>query len=740
MKLIVKIIPVIIILLVMGFTTFFLTNAESVLEEGTTLVCESRVDNVIHYNDKEIIEDDNIIKINDITIKGKIKDYIIDNSDAYLLIHHQKDYIYKISNNKIVQFKEIAMSNPRTLCQYQNSIIVGGSNQKQMTLIIYSLNLENNKKVVYDTNGFSECVKMTTIDNYLYLGGIKDAVFESTTFKNVGNVGEIKSFIFKLDSTFCLIKDAYFNELTSNEQILDMFDYQHSLGIVLRTSCDCQYLLDINLNVKSRTAINKNSHYVLTNKKVDDGLVYISEKSEYFNLESLKDNKYNSIKSVEGDYLNHYFQDGEVYIYYVREEKTYVTWINEYHIDYLNTLYGDYYNNDETSQEHFKVVSYLEDLTFEISDITPSFIKNNGGKYEITYLAIRENEDEIKIETPYIISEYVNIKDGEVYVKGYQLFFFGEAKLNGQPINNGTILTDVGVNNLVITNANNETFNYQFTVVEGYYKNNYLPSIKADFVIGQNETLVIPLSKKEVKSVSINDVEIGKIQKVNDEYCLCLNYQNDQKLLKVGPQVITINKINYQDGTSSEIDIRFILLVEKEDPIVEIKETKENNQLHLNIDIEDKDQSIVDVMVEVYQQNQLVDVYSSYLKNSTRKIKGVNLNETFDVYIKLITENNTYNLMYYQGVMVKKHVIEYEINFEYDEDSLKVINLNVDLSDDDIHHNVLRLGNETKNLNAKYQVTKNKIVIYLSIIISGIIIGGVIVLLVRKMRKKKVSI
>lgn len=739
MKLTFKIISITIIMIVMGFTTFFLTKAESVIEEEISLICDSRVDNVIHYNDGEIIESDKVITIQDLIINGKIKDYIIDGVNAYLLINNQKNYIYKITDNKVMQVKEILMSNPRTLGKYQNNIIVGGSNLKQMSLAVYNLNLDYSKSIVYDTNGFTECVKMTVIDNYLYIGGIKDAVFESSTFKNVGNVGEIKSFIFKLDSSFRLITDGYFNELTSDEQIFDMFDYQHSLGIIIRTNKDYQYILDINLNVKSRAEINKNSHYVLTNKKVDEGVVYISEHSEYLNLESIKENKYNSIASIEGDYLNHYFQEGEVYIYYIYDEKTYVKGINEYHIDYLNTLYKDYYDNDETSQDHFKVGSYLEDLTFEISDITPTFVKNQGGKYEITYLATRENEDELKITTPFIVSEYANVKDGEIYVKGYQLFFFGEAKLNGKTITNGAILTDVGVNNLIITNANNETFKYQFIVVDGYYKNNYLPTIDADFVIEQNESLMIPLSKKEVKSVVVNSIEIGNIQKVNNEYCLCLNYQNDYKFLKIGPQIITIDKVNYQDGTSSDVKLRFILLIEKLEPLLEIKESKENNQLHLNIDVDDNDQSIVDIIIEVYQQNKLVDTYSTYLKNTKDKIKDLNLNETFEIYIKLITENNIYNLMYYQGTMTKKHSMGYEINFEYDENSLKVIDLNVDLSDDNIHHEILKLGNETKNLNSKYQVTKNKIIIYISIIVSIIIVGGVIVLLIRKIKKKKVS-
>lgn len=740
MKLILKIISLSIVTLVLGFTTIFLTKAESITEEGTTLISDRRVDMIIHYNNTEIIEQGGVILINDFTIKGTIKDYVILDKDIYILINDNKNYIYKISDNKLIKSVEVLMSNPRTLCIYQDMLLLGGSNNNQMCITIYNNLLDKNNEILYNTKGFTECVKMIVLDGYLYIGGIKDAIFESDIFKNVGSKDEIKSFIFKLDSSYRLVKDGYFNELLDNEQIYDMFVYQNMIGVILRTNKDNQYLLDINLNIKDYTSINKNSHYIKTNKTIDEGIVYISEKSEYFSLEAVVNNKYQSIMTIDGEYLNYYFYEGEVYIYYIEDEKTYVKWVNEYHIDYLKTLYCDYYDYDETTKNHFKVGSYLEDLDFEIKEISPYFVKNKGGKYEITYLSSRENGDEIQIKTPLIISEYVNVQDGQIYPKGYQLFYFGDATLNGKPINNGTILSDVGVNHLVITNGNNETFTYEITVIDGYYKNSFIPSINIDFRMNQKETLYIPLGKKEVESVVINNKEIGNIQKVNNEYYFTFSYEINKNLINIGTQAITINKINYCDGTSSDVNLRFILLVEKEEPYLEIKETKVDNHLNLFVNIADYDQAIIDLEVEVYQNNKLVKTGSTYLKNTKNLIDNLELDSSFEVYFKLITENNSYNILYYKGVMTKDKPINYEVEFEYDESCLKTINLDIDLSSDKIEHEILKLGNDTFNLNSKYQVTKNKTFIYVSIIVSIIILGVIGILLIRKLKKKKVTI
>lgn len=740
MRLRIKFVSIIFITLIIGLLGSILIKAESVIEEDNTLIDSERVEQAIYYNSNHIIVKNNKIYIGSLVIPGIIKDYIIQDKYAYLIVISDKNYLYLLDNNEIKKQVEITITNPETLCIYNKEVLVGGENNLQMTLVRYNSKLEVVKTINYHSLGFTKCVKMLVLDNYLYVAGEKDAIFDSEIFKNVGNKGEIKSFIFKLDSNFTLVKDGYFNELSPNEKIIDMFIFNNSIGVILKGFNKYQYLLDIGLNVIDRFEIDSNALYISTDKTVKSAYIYIKQLAEVICVEACNNTISDSIISFEGEYVNHCYVDGELYIYYTVNNDTYLKTINEYHIDYINNLHGDYFNVNENDRSHFKVESYLEDLNFELSSITPYFVKNQSGKYVIIYIANRLNGDDVMIQTPLIIDEYVNVLDEFIYPKGYQLLFFGSATLNGKKVNNGCTLTDTGVNNLVITNINNEQFSYQFMVVDNYYKTNYIPNIKADISASQNETIYIPLSKKEVKSVVVNDALIGNIQKVNNEYTLCLNYNLNQELLKVGIQELKISKIIYSDNTEALVNLRLIVNIKKQEPTIHVLESKEDNHLNLVLDIVDKDQSIVDLVFETYQNNKLINSTSTFIQNTSSKINGILLNEEFEVYINLITENKTYQILYYKGKITKDKPINYNVTFAFDNNSLKKINIDIDLDNSNILHQILKLGNESLNLNTKYQVKRNNTIIYISVISSIIIIGGLIILVIRKKRRKKSNI
>lgn len=742
MKMTIKITTVTIILVVMAFVISFFVKAESKIETNQSVIVKENqsnveVTNIINYNNQHIIIKNNAIFLGKETIKGKLIAYVVNTSKLYLVVQDQNHYLYVIDNNKIIKRNNITMDNPQTICLFDNDIIIGGSNNNNMSIEKYDFQLLLKENIDYIGQGTQICTHLLTLDGYIYVGGIKDAISNNKYFKNVGNKNETKSFIFKFDQELNLIKDAYFNELETKELLKELYLYQDKIGIVINGNKNYNYVLDINLNLVSRTNIKSDVYIVQTNKLRGDAILYLYQSPNYIKVEAKKNNIVETLYMVEGTYINHYIDKGVLYLYYLCDETIYLQEISEYHIDYLETLYLDYFDYDETTFDHFYVDSYLEDLIPKIDNITPYFIRNQNGKYEITYLLERENKEEIVLKTPLIVRDYVNIKDGLIYPVGYQLFFFGNAKLNNKNITNGTTLKQEGQQKLEITNANGETKTYQFMVINGYYKTVNLPTMMADFVMNKNETLWLNLGTKEIKEITINGIKIGKICKINSEYWAEINWKNNPELVKIGYQKLELQEFVYSDGEVSKVNYSFILEVNKTNPIYKIEETNDNQKLNLKVEVSDQDQALTNVVVDVYQNNVLVESYVTNLKTMKLTLSKVVANVPFELYVRAQSENENTTLMYYKGKLSKKLTIPLVITFGNDTNSVKIISIEFDLSSTKLEHQQLLLGQDTKNLSSKYQVSKNNIITIISIIGSVIIIIVATVIIVQKRKKLK---
>lgn len=628
------------------------------------------------------------------------------------------------------------MDSPKAISLCNNSIIIGGSNNNNMSIEKYDETLQLLDNINYIGNGMQMCNQLICIDGYIYVGGIKDAISENKYFKNVGSKNEIKTFIFKLDEDLNLIKDAYFNELMEKEILKDLYQYQDNIGVVIQGDKNYNYVLDKNLNMVSRANIKENVHIVQTNKKHGIGQLYLYQSPNYIKLEIQKNNIVETINMTEGTYINHYVNKGILYIYYLYNETIYLQELSEYHIDYLETLYLDYFDYDETTLNHFQVDSYLEDLTTKIDNISPYYVRNQNGKYEITYFLTRENNDEIIIKTPLIVRDYVNIRDGLVYPLGYQLFFFGNAKLNNKSINNGASLNTEGLQTLEITNANGEIKTYSFTVVDSYYKTINLPTMQTDFVMDKNATLWLSLGTKEVKSIAVNGINVGKIRKINNEYWAEINKENTPELIKVGYQKLVITEIQYSDNEIDKVNYSIILCVNKDNPNYVIQETNDKQKLNLKIDVNDEDQSLTNVIVDVYQNNKIIKSYVTNLKNIKITLPKLAINTPFELYVRAKSENENTTLMYYKGKLSKDITIPLTITFNENDNSIKTINIELDLSSTRLQHQQLLLGQNKQNLSSKYQVTKNNTITIISIVGSLMIIIFVIIIMLKKKKQQ----
>jgi len=741
MKLTFKITSITIVVVLMAFMIRLFVKAESKIETNQSIILKENedninVENIINYNDKHIIIKNDTITFDKEIIKGNLIAHKINTNKLYLIVKDAKNYLYLIKDNKITKQIEIIMDSPKAISLCNNSIIIGGSNNNNMSIEKYDETLLLLDNINYIGNGMQMCNQLICIDGYIYVGGIKDAISENKYFKNVGSKNEIKTFIFKLDEDLNLIKDAYFNELMEKEILKDLYQYQDNIGVVIQGDKNYNYVLDKNLNMVSRANIKENVHIVQTNKKHGIGQLYLYQSPNYIKLEIQKNNIVETINMTEGTYINHYVNKGILYIYYLYNETIYLQELSEYHIDYLETLYLDYFDYDETTLNHFQVDSYLEDLTTKIDNISPYFVRNQNGKYEITYFLTRENNDEIIIKTPLIVRDYVNIRDGLVYPLGYQLFFFGNAKLNNKSINNGASLNTEGLQTLEITNANGEIKTYSFTVVDSYYKTINLPTMQTDFVMDKNATLWLSLGTKEVKSIAVNGINVGKIRKINDEYWAEINKENTPELIKVGYQKLVITEIQYSNNEIDKVNYSMILCINKDNPNYVIQETNDKQKLNLKVDVSDEDQSLTNVIVDVYQNNKIIKSYVTNLKNIKITLPKLAINTPFELYVRAKSENENTTLMYYKGKLSKDITIPLTITFNENDNSIKTINIELDLSSTRLQHQQLLLGQNKQNLSSKYQVTKNNTITIFSIVGSLMIIIFVIIIMLKKKKQQ----
>lgn len=741
MKLTFKITSITIVIVLMAFMIRLFVKAESKIETNQSIILKENedninVENIINYNDKHIIIKNDTILLDKEIIKGNLIAHKVNTNKLYLIVKDAKNYLYLIKDNKITKQIEIIMDSPKAISLCNNSIIIGGSNNNNMRIEKYDETLQLLDSINYIGKGMQMCNQLICIDGYIYVGGIKDAISENKYFKNVGSKNEIKTFIFKLNEDLNLIKDAYFNELMEKEILKDLYQYQDNIGVVIQGDKSYNYVLDKNLNMVSRANIKENVHIVQTNKKHGIGQLYLYQSPNYIKLEIQKNNIVETINMTEGTYISHYVNKGILYIYYLYNETIYLQELSEYHIDYLETLYLDYFDYDETTLNHFQVDSYLEDLTTKIDNISPYFVRNQNGKYEITYLLTRENNDEIIIKTPLIVRDYVNIRDGLVYPLGYQLFFFGNAKLNNKSINNGASLNTEGLQTLEITNANGEIKTYNFTVVDSYYKTINLPTMQTDFVMDKNATLWLSLGTKEVKSIIVNGINVGKIRKINNEYWAEINKENTPELIKVGYQKLVITEIQYSDNEIDKVNYSMILCVNKDNPNYVIQETNDKQKLNLKIDVNDEDQSLTNVIIDVYQNNKIIKSYVTNLKNIKITLPKLAINTPFELYVRAKSENENTTLMYYKGKLSKDITIPLTITFNENDNSIKTINIELDLSSTRLQHQQLLLGQNKQNLSSKYQVTKNNTITIISIVGSLMIIIFVIIIMLKKKKQQ----
>lgn len=741
MKIMVKYIYVSIVMILVFVAFSIMSKAESFKEEVTTKVLEQRCSYIIKTELLTIYEDELIYIVNNNNIqkiKGNIVEHIIANDDIYMLVKDDYYYLYKVNNNSLqIDFMRLTLDTANDLDIYNNEVVVVGKLDDNASISIVNLNLKDEMLKTLNGEGYQEFTQIVVSSNYIYVGGIKSAHSNNEYYLNVGSSGELKSFIFQFNQLFEIVNSCYFNEGYNVETIKTIVNYNDGISVMLNSDKCYLYELSSNLEcINKKEILNKRLIEIETTKLVNNNHIYIYPSGE-MTLLCYYDSNHSlcTFYELEGEYIDHYMEKGHLHIYYNYDEATYKLNLSEYHIEYSNTLVCDYFNFDETNLNHFLVDSYFEDLEFTQYLITPYFARNIHGEYTSKYVAKKEDGGSIYHETPLIVKPYLNVLDGGIYPKGYRLYYFGTAKLNGENIINGTELNKVGINELVLTSANGKDTTYSFRVVDGYYNSDKIINTEYDIEALPNQEIFIPLYTNEnIESVIVNGQEIRNFRLVNDMNYLVLTASKNQNITNY-----VVEKINYSDGKVELINTSIIIKTLYDEITFNIYEHSENGYLTLDIDTIDKTKNIKDVYLEIYQQNELVETINTYILDSNFILD--NYLEDITIKLKVDTlDNKTYTLFTYVGNIKKLTPIEGNIKFIIEEGYITQIKFQLNLSSHNlIHHKILLSDTPNSELVSKYQVTKSKIIIYLSIAL-GVVIIIVSIILIKRKKKKQINI
>lgn len=653
------------------------------------------------------------------------------------------NFIYIIDNNHIYKLsvitKEITTLNLKcdsanSIIQYQDKIIIGGTKDNNVYLECYNTKLQELNELKLDGGGNEECNILFSKNEYIYIVGTKDGHVDNRFFANVGNKNDKKSFIFCLDEEFKIINTLYFNEHSEKEIISDII-YNDEVFTICLTTKEMTYIYDIDyqLNLINKQNVKKIKKLIAT---INNNYIYIFENDLNFYIQSISNDKEVTIKIIEGFFIRAEIIKGELKLFYFKDGYTYESIISEYHINHTNPLILDYFKNDENVTSHYSVESYFEKLTFKLNDITPFFQKGMFGEYEANYVSKRENGTLITFKVPLIVHPYVNIKNDGIYNKGTRLYFFGNAKLNNEPIINGTALEKEGENILELTSINNHTLTYRFIVVNDYYKDATTINMSSDYEMEYYDKLYIKLPNNVTK-VFFSDLSEGVV--IENDGCKYLEIKSKNEGTITEYRIISLE---LDDQRKINLDYQFTVKTKKKDPIFNISESNNEGLLNVNIDVNDESKCLDDIYVEVYQEGKIKQVVNSYFHNQKIEINNIVPKIPFKIYIKSKDENGKIvTLFTYEGINQKNEAIKINLDFSIIEGNIASINIVIDLSSTNLTHQQILLGNDmTHNLSNKYQIEKSYTYIYVSIALSIFLIGILVWIILKKAKKKKVNV
>lgn len=638
-----------------------------------------------------------------LTIEDHYKSYYYSNNTLYIC---GSSTLY-IVNLGLLSYKSVITNMNLNDIYIDEYIYLVGEDNDNPSLSVLSLEGEITKTKTFEGSGFATIQTIDKVGEFYFITGVKDAFFENSEFLKVGNKGDVKSFVFVIDQTLKKVNDYYFNEDASLEEITCV-GVDKNYTVLLQTHNNTYlYQFDYDLKLVKYICLNDvcKYHYI---PNILDKQLLIKEELNKFTICLYEDNMLQPIFEQPHTLKSMNFIVGGIVLGFNDKINIY----SEYHLDRKDTLVLSKASYDYDSTNHFKVLSFFENLQFNLESYNPYHTHMMSGNYQATYISKNKLGSSVVIKTDVIVKDFVNIIDGGVYNVNTKIQFFGKACLNGENINNGHTLTEPGGYELVLTNVNGVTKTYYFEVVNNYYKDNDHYVIDVDYVLNKEESIDIEFEFSDTSKLQhfiVNNKKYTNFSIDGNKVTLTIN-----ALSEYGYEHLTINQVVFSDMTI-DINKSITTLTKKTKPNFNITSSSNGSYYEILISYEDIDNSLIDIY---YVESNNIKT-STYLKPLSSKVNTCCFYLTYELGDGTCHEEKLFELVgqdiKYQMLIKEEGVI---INI-YPSKTLKSINI---------------------NSNDIYKSSSDNINVYLILftVVSSIliIITTVIILIIKRKRRK----
>lgn len=692
----------------------------------------------ISMYDKNTIQTENEFYFMEYNIikTGYLIDYYIIDENIYIIFEKTDKYYIEILSKDGETIKKETLGLIVKDSYYVDKFYIVGTRYENATIHIYNKDLSRDTIYDYGGTGYEEFNYINVIDDKIYLFGLKDGISHDSVFANVGNETDRKSFIVTLDEKFKIDKTLYFNYGSKLEYINNIYLNENNLYFILNASDNLsyQYRIDKSLNVLECFELSQINNYeniiLLNNINMDKYKIYIYLKEDslcydvitnklVYTYKLLKEN----IKIIYTENLN-----GILDVYYLKENSIYKLLLCEYHIDYINNKKIEYNDKTYKNTDHFKVSSFFTNYEFEYDNELNKSIDLSKSDLYTAYYKTTIEDFEIIVDTNYEVLSFINVVNEGVYERGYVLNFSDKLYINDVEVYPGEVLNQTGEVKIKHT-TKNETKEFYIYVTDNYYKEFFINYQNADIELTPNSVYEYKLELseyKEVKNIYVND-KVYSFQQ-QDNIILIEFISSESNSIKT----YNLNYVEFIDGTIYYINDKVKIKTLKKLPIIDIY----NIDNVVSYNILDYDQTITDVVIKYYKENELIKKEKTYLEDFSVKLNDEN------IYIEVILQYEDGSNNIYEDVLFQIKASSYleeellNIKFDFNEDYLSKINIKVN---DSLKLKVLSC--ETNDVTLLNYITNDNDlnVIMISVITTFIFIITTIIILFLKKRKKSLD-
>jgi len=373
--------------------------------------------------------------------------------------------------------------------------VIAGRNIASKSAVVLRFSNDLNLETVNIFGGQEDesFTSITVLNDNLYILGEKDYL-AGGDFGNGGSADKCNMVLAKLSLNLELID--YKVILTDNKS-LKVLNYEDDIVVVgdnviasFNEMLYCNYYVEV-LSINKAFKTKNNKILVLENDCFALYDPFTTVREETFEISF-------------GDYQIIYLSDFENLKLYYSLDQVYLREIEIYNLDnYDSEVIYDLEEDKNQVMGLFRETSLVEVVNTEY------FNENIFGEYLSVKRYKSGTLDNLELEKKILVPLRVNVREGEVYPLDYNLFFSGNATLNGENVENNHAVKKINQNKLILSGVN-QTHEVNFLIENLAIKYSDDFYVDWDYEFFKNQAVIINielsmLTEWEVKGFIVND-------------------------------------------------------------------------------------------------------------------------------------------------------------------------------------------------------------------------------------------